>query len=132
MRSVLAQGILRFLLCAAVVCASIWSATRYSGSVRAADQFIPGATVTASQGSTKAVAYTDDAGRYSLDLTPGVWDIQVEMLGFTTVNEQVSVGSEPGFKDWTLEMPRLGESAAPKRSAASNSTSASAAPPTAH
>jgi hypothetical protein len=108
----------------------ILCATRYSGSVRAADQFIPGATVTASQGNTKAVAYTDDAGRYSLDLAPGVWEIQVEMLGFDTVHEQVNVGSEPGFKDWTLEMPRLGESNAPKKGAAANPT-ASAAPPTA-
>ena len=132
MRSVLAQSVLRFLLGAALVCPPVWSATRLEGSVRAADQFIPGATVTASQGNAKAVAYTDDAGRYSLELTPGVWDIQVEMLGFTTVHEHVSVGSEPGVKDWTIEMPRLGESAAPKKGAASNTATASAPSPTAH
>jgi hypothetical protein len=130
MRSLLIHGVLRLLLCAACMGPPILCATRYSGSVRAADQFIPGATVTASQGNTKAVAYTDDAGRYSLDLAPGVWEIQVEMLGFDTVHEQVNVGSEPGFKDWTLEMPRLGESNAPKKGAAANPT-ASAAPPTA-
>jgi len=130
MRSVLAQRVLRFLLCAASVCPAILSATRFSGSVRAADQFIPGATVTASQGNTKAVAYTDDAGRYSLELTPGVWDIQVEMLGFTTVHEQISIGNEAGVKDWTLDMPRLGESAAPKKGADSK-MAASTAPRTA-
>jgi hypothetical protein len=48
------------------------SATQCTGSVRAADQWIPGATVTAIQGSAKVVAYTDDAGRYQLDLAPGV------------------------------------------------------------
>ncbi len=130
MRSVLAQGVLRFWLCAAFVCPSILSAARYSGSVRAADQFIPGATVTASQGTTKTVAYTDDAGRYSLDLAPGLWDIQVEMLGFTTVHEQVRVGNEASSKDWTLEMPRLGESAAPKKGADSRTTASTAPPAT--
>ena len=65
------------------------SATQFTGSVRAADQWIPGATITASQGgagNTKLVAYTDDAGSYTLDLAPGVWNIQVEMFGFAAVN----------------------------------------------
>jgi len=132
MRSPLAQSVLRFLLGATFVCPPVLSATRLSGSVRAADQFIPGATVTASQGNAQALAYTDDAGRYSLELAPGVWDLRVEMLGFTTVHEQVSVGSKPGSKDWTLEMPRLGESATPKKGAPSNMAKTPAASPPAH
>jgi hypothetical protein len=80
----------------------------HSGSVRAADQFIPGATVTATQGDQKVVAYTDENGHYTMDLGPGVWDIKVEMFGFTPVTAQVT--SAPGsYKDWTMEMPRLGE-----------------------
>jgi hypothetical protein len=78
-----------------------------SGSVRAADQFIPGAAVTARQGDLKVTAFTDEAGRYTLNLSPGVWDIQVEMMGFTTVHNQVTVGSEPSYRDWILEMPRV-------------------------
>jgi hypothetical protein len=132
MRFMLTQGVLRLLLCTAFVCLPVLAATRYSGSVRAADQFIPGATVTATQGSTKVVTYTDDAGRYSLDLKPGVWDIQVEMLGFNAVHEQVSIGDVPAIKDWTLEMPRLGESAASRQAAASDKTAASSVPPVAH
>ena len=58
------------------------SAIQQSGGVRAADQFIPGATVTARQGGAKVAAYTDEGGRYNLDLTPGVWEIEVEMFGF--------------------------------------------------
>ena len=38
-------------------------AIQQSGSVRAADQFIPGATITARQGGAKVAAYTDEAGR---------------------------------------------------------------------
>ena len=93
------------------------SATQFTGSVRAADQWIPGATITASQGSsgsTKLVAYTDDAGRYTLDLAPGVWNIQVEMFGFATVQDQVTIGSQPATRHWTLEMPRIGQAATPR------------------
>src|SRR6202167_6698505 len=82
-------------------------ATQFIGSVRAADQWVPGATVTATQGGAKAVAYTDDAGRYTLDLAPGVWNIQVEMFGFTAVQDQVAIGSQAVTKHWTLEMPRI-------------------------
>ncbi len=53
------------------------------------------------------VGFTDEAGHYTLNLAPGVWDVQVEMLGFTPVHEQVTVGTGPGYKDWILEMPRV-------------------------
>ena len=91
----------------------VWAASiPYSGSVRAADQFVPGAAVTATRGGSKVVAYTDESGRYTLDLGPGVWDVQVEMFGFTPLHETITVGDKPlGFKNWTLEMPRLEEPA---------------------
>jgi trimeric autotransporter adhesin len=100
-------------LCFAVMLGPrLLSATQFTGSVRAADQLVPGATVTASQGSVKLVAYTDDAGRYTLDLAPGVWNIHVEMFGFTAVDEQVTIGNEPATRHWTLEMPRIGQAPA--------------------
>jgi len=112
-------------LCLAVLAGAVLlPAAQSSGSVRAADQFVPGATVTATQGSAKVVAYTDEAGRYTLDLAPGIWNIRVEMFEFTTVQEQVTVGREPVFKEWTLEMPRIGEPAAPKKNAATSGTTA--------
>ena len=76
---------LRPLLVAAILLGpGFLTADQHNGSVRAADQFIPGATVTARQGGAKVVVYTDAAGRYTLDLTPGVWQIQIEMFGFQT------------------------------------------------
>jgi hypothetical protein len=105
---------------------ALLSAAEYSGSVRAADQFIPGATVTATQGGAKVVAYTDEAGRYTMQLASGAWNIQVEMFGFTTVQEQVNVGGAPVFKEWTLEMPRIGQPAPPNKS---SETAASAPRP---
>ena len=61
------------------------SATQHSGSVRAADQFIPGATVTARWGGAKLSAFTGETGRYTIDLAPGVWEISIEMFGFNAV-----------------------------------------------
>src|SRR5580700_3445886 len=99
-------------LCFAVLLGlRLLSATELAGSVRAADQWVPGATITASQGTAKVVAYTDDTGRYTLELPPGVWKIQVDMFGFTTVQEQVTIGSQPVTRHWTLEMPRPAQGA---------------------
>jgi len=103
-------------------------ATEHSGSVRAADQFIPGATVTARNGGAKIVAYTDENGRYALDLTPGDWEIEVSMFGFLPAKAHIVVGPNPSSKDWTLEVPRYGEgppvipSPAPAPAAAATAT----------
>ncbi len=104
--------------------AGLLAAAEHSGSVRAADQFIPGATVTARQGGARLVAYTNESGRYRLDLTPGVWDIQIEMFGFAPLNGRVQMGSEPVNRDWTLEMPRPGQPAAPVTAVATPVTAA--------
>jgi hypothetical protein len=87
-------------------------ATEQSGTVRAADQFIPGAAVTATLGDTKVTVFTNEAGRYAMDLSPGIWEIQVQMFGFKPVREAISIGVEPTRIDWTMEMPRPGEPAA--------------------
>lgn len=105
-------------LISCVICGGVvWAEAKQSGSVRAADQFVPGATVTAVQGDTKVTTFTDESGRYVLDLTPGVWDIQVQVFGFTPVHEQVTVAAEPSFKDWTVEMPHLAGAPAPPAAA---------------
>jgi hypothetical protein len=110
-------------------------AAQQTGTVRAADQFVPGAKITARQGETKVIGYTDEDGRYTLNLAPGVWDVDVEMLGFTTAHGKITVGDSAGATaaptstptatpnsapnavaasilnsnhDWTLEMPRYG------------------------
>ncbi len=91
-----------------LVAVELLTATQHTGSVRAADQFIPGATVTARQGGAKIVVYTDDNGRYALELTPGVWEIDVAMFGFSPLHGQVTVGTDAVSRDWTIEMPRPG------------------------
>jgi hypothetical protein len=106
-------------------------ATTHSGTVRAADQFVPGAMITATQGEKKVVAYTDEKGQYMMDLDNGVWDIKVEMFGFTPVHSQLTI-SPGSYKDWTIEMPRLGEkpvSEAASASAATPDKTATGTPP---
>jgi trimeric autotransporter adhesin len=99
------------------------AAITHSGSVRAADQFVPGAMITATQGEKKVVAYTDEKGRYMMDLDAGVWDIKVEMFGFTTVHSQLTI-SPGSYRDWTIEMPRLGEKPGDEAKSASDAGSA--------
>jgi hypothetical protein len=106
------------------------AAIQHSGSVRAADQFIPGATVTARQGGAKVVAYTDENGRYTLDLTPGVWEVSVEMFGFKPKMQKVDVGNPPDPIDWTLEVPRYGEKVEPLAVSSNTPTPAASAPTT--
>src|SRR5436190_12986034 len=97
------------LLLPLLLAPAILAAIQHSGGVRAADQFIPGATVTARQGGAKVVAYTDEGGRYTLDLTPGIWEIEVEMFGFRPKTQRVEIGLEPTVTEWTLEMPHRGD-----------------------
>ena len=91
------------------VCTPLLTAAEFSGSIRAADQFVPGATVTASSGETKVAVSTDENGRYTMDLTPGVWDVQVEMFEFTPEKAQFTIGASSVTKDWVLTMPKIGD-----------------------
>jgi hypothetical protein len=52
---------------------------------------VPGATVTATQADKKFVVITDLQGAYSFpDLADGPFTVQVEMLGFSTVKQEVT------------------------------------------
>src|SRR3954453_4231585 len=90
-------------------CASLLQAAQFSGQVRAADQIVPGATVTALQGGAKVTAFTDENGRYTIDLTPGSWQIEISMFEFTTAKGQLTVSDTPVSRDWVLNMPKLSE-----------------------
>ena len=74
------------------------------------------------------IAFTDESGRYSMDLGPGVWDIQVEMFGFTPVHQQITVGDKPSIKNWTLDMPRTANATAASAVANANNPTRRARP----
>lgn len=72
---------------------------------------VPGATVTATptvtatQGDKKLVAVSDANGAYSFpDLADGIWTIQVQMLGFSTIKDEITVTPEAKPAAWELKM----------------------------
>ena len=93
----------------------LMSAAQFSGVVRAADQLIPGATVTARNGGAKVLAFTDENGHYTLDLTPGTWEIEISMFEFAPATGKVTVGDTSVTRDWVLNMPKLAERGACRR-----------------
>ena len=112
-------------------------ATPHQGVVKSGRQPIPGATVTAIQGERKVVTTTDDSGAYSLaDLPSGVWTIQVEMLGFAKLSNEVGIAFDAPAPEWNLKFlpmsvimappaaPSIATEAAPAKAAGAAGTPA--------
>src|SRR5439155_13881278 len=56
---------------------------------------VPGATVTATQRDASRVTVTDDQGGYRFaDLADGAWTVEVAMLGFSTIRQDVVVSAD--------------------------------------
>ncbi len=69
-----------------------------TGLVKSANQPIPGATITAVQGTRKVVTVTDDDGRYSFGtLGPGTWSLTVDLFGFSPSKREVAAGTAADF-----------------------------------
>src|SRR5690242_10006536 len=80
-------------------------ASEHHGVVKSGGVPIPGATVTAIQGDKKVVTTTDDQGAYSFpDLADGVWNVQVDMLGFAKKTEEVGVAPNAPSPTWDLRL----------------------------
>lgn len=86
-------------LCAALPAA----ASPYYGKVTYNGVPVPGATVTATQGSQKLAAITDARGVYQFaDLKDGVWKIKIQMDLFSTIRAQVTMGARTPAGQWEL------------------------------
>ncbi len=71
---------------------------------------LPGATVTASQGDKKLVTISDHTGAYSFpDLPDGAWTIEVEMLCFIPMKQEMTLGADAAIPDWDLKLQPLDE-----------------------
>src|SRR3954447_2576565 len=80
-------------------------ASEHHGVVKSGGLPIPGATVTASQGDKKHVTTTDEQGAYSFpDLPDGVWNVQVEMLGFAKTTNEVGVAPNAPSPTWDVKL----------------------------
>jgi hypothetical protein len=101
---------LRSLCLAACCTASAWAST-YRGQVVFNGLPVPGATVTATQGTRKIVITSDASGMYSFaDLPDGQWTITVDMLCFAPATQQItgSPTAEPvRFELKLLSVPQI-------------------------
>src|ERR1700691_5475033 len=96
------------------------TAAEHKGQVKFGGLPVPGVTVTATQGDRSLVAITDKDGNYSFaDLPDGVWNFQIEMLGFAPIKQEVTISAGAlgaVAPEWDLKMLSFDEikaSAAP-------------------
>jgi hypothetical protein len=81
------------------------TAAEHKGQVQFGGLPVPGATVTATQGDRTLTAITDKDGNYSFaDLPDGVWNFQIEMLGFAPIKQEVTIAAGAGAPAWDLKM----------------------------
>jgi hypothetical protein len=83
------------------------AATSYlHGTVRAGNTAIPGATVTATNTTSrqKYVGWTNLDGSYAIPVPSGHYTLQTEMTAFAPMTREVSVDSTPAQADFTLQL----------------------------
>ncbi|MCX6628371.1 MAG: TonB-dependent receptor [Candidatus Solibacter sp.] len=103
-------------------------AAEYHGTVKSGGLPVPGASVTATKGDKKHVTTTDENGRYSFaDLSDGSWTIEVEMLGFAKLSNEVGIAFDAPAPEWNLKFLPLSAMAAPV-AAPEKATAAAPAP----
>jgi len=95
------------LLTCLTICGSAY-ATEQRGQVTFNGLPVPGATITAAQGSKKVSTVSDQDGYYSFpDLADGAWQIDVTMSFFAALHQQVTVAPHTVGIKWELKMLSL-------------------------
>jgi carboxypeptidase family protein len=91
---------------AALLIAFSLAASEQRGRVTFGGLPVPGATVTATRDGQKFAALSDAQGWYSFaDLADGAWTIRVEMLCFSTIQQDVVVAPGAPVAEWKLTLP---------------------------
>src|SRR5579872_5680668 len=81
------------------------AASEHHGQVKFGGLPVPGATVTATQGDKKFTAISGEQGSYSFATLPdGIWTIQVEMLCFSPIKQEVTVAPDSPAAEWNLKL----------------------------
>ncbi len=103
----LAQWVLLVVLLAMPVIAA---AAEYHSQVTFGGLPVPGATVTATQNGKQISTTTDPNGNFSFpDLADGKCSIDVEMTGFSPLQQDVTVGADAAPVKWELKLLPLGQ-----------------------
>jgi hypothetical protein len=81
------------------------AASEYRGQVVFGGFPVPGATITATQGTKNVATVTDQGGVYSFaDLSEGAWKIKIEMQCFSTIHADVTVSEKTSAGKWELAL----------------------------
>src|ERR1700688_3584334 len=87
-----ASGFLLACVLAAFASPSFAAASDYHGQITFSGLPVPGATVMVTRGATKLNTVSDQGGLYDFaDLPDGVWKIEIEMQGFSTIQADITV-----------------------------------------
>ena len=79
-------------------------AAEHHGVIKSGGLPVPGASVTATKGDKKLYTTSDENGRYSFaDLADGSWTIEVEMLGFAKLSNEVGIAFDAPSPEWNLK-----------------------------
>ncbi len=98
------RRLLRSLVAVGLVVFNLFASEQH-GEVTFGGLPVPGAIVTATQGDKKLTVVTNPQGAYSFpDLADGVWTIQVDMLGFSTLKNEITVSPDTKPPTWELKM----------------------------
>jgi hypothetical protein len=118
-----------FRVLAALVAVTGLLASEHHGTVKSGGLPVPGATVIATQGDQRHVTTTDENGNYAFaDLKDGVWKIEVEMLGFARLSNEVGIAYDSPAPQWDLKFLPLADVLTPQTP--KEAPAASAAPAT--
>jgi hypothetical protein len=121
----------RFVVCALALLAisSLAKASENHGQVTFNGSPVPGATITAMQGSKKFVAISNDDGSYAFPGLPdGTWKIRISMTDFATIEQVVTVAPGTPSIKWELTLLPLAQilaQAKPIKAGATTSANAS-------
>jgi hypothetical protein len=127
------QRLIRTLcIIACLAIAAVASASEHHGQVTFNGLPVPGATITATQGTKTFNAVSNEDGSYAFaDLPDGKWHITIEMLGFAKRDEDITITPATPGLTWELKMLPLAQILAQTRvqTAASPVIAASAPKP---
>src|SRR6516162_1201847 len=80
-------------------------ASEHHGTVKSAGLPLPGVSITMTQGDKKVVTTTDDRGAYSFpNLADGVWNLEIEMFGFTKITRDIGIAPNAPSPEWELKL----------------------------
>jgi Carboxypeptidase regulatory-like domain len=120
----------RCIVCALAFLAisSLANASENHGQVMFNGSPVPGATITATQGSRKFVAISNEDGSYAFpDLPDGTWKIKIAMTGFATIEQAVTVSPNTPAIKWDLAMLPLAQILAQAKAVKAEATTSVAA-----